>query len=227
MQGTGVSKILRLGKYLGTHPADLIRYVRHFRSRPLDIEKPWFSWPSIDFLSSYVTPSMRVFEYGSGGSTIFFARRAGKVVSSEDDPQWSQIVGSHCKQSGVNNAEVRNTRLDCASLQVFASCEYVTSLDDRYDIIVVDGSEKWPIEILRPTCFYHAEMYVAAGGIIVVDDAWRYDGLIRPIQLEPAASSRGSDLGELGLLERTYTFIEARGDDHRTAQGASRSQWWL
>lgn len=206
MQGTGVSKILRLGKYLGTHPADLIRYVRHFRSRPLDIEKPWFSWPSIDFLSSYVTPSMRVFEYGSGGSTIFFARRAGKVVSSEDDPQWSQIVGSHCKQSGVNNAEVRNTRLDCASLQVFASCEYVTSLDDRYDIIVVDGSEKWPIEILRPTCFYHAEMYVAAGGIIVVDDAWRYDGLIRAHPARTCRQFEGVGPGRVGVTRTDIYF---------------------
>jgi len=39
-------------------------------------------------------------------------------------------------------------------------------------VIVVDGTE-WTANV-RPICFRAAEEQIAAGGIIVVDDSWRY-----------------------------------------------------
>ena len=47
--------------------------------------------------------------------------------------------------------------------------------DERFDIIVVDGSEEWTQ--VRPICFQKAEARMKWGGIIVVDDSWRYPGL--------------------------------------------------
>ena len=47
--------------------------------------------------------------------------------------------------------------------------------DDRFDIIVVDGSEEW--NLIRPICFEKAEKHVKKGGVIVVDDSWRYPEL--------------------------------------------------
>ena len=48
---------------------------------------------------------------------------------------------------------------------------------DRFDIVVVDGSEEWTQ--VRPVCFQYAENFVRKGGIIVVDDSWRYPVLRR------------------------------------------------
>jgi len=44
-----------------------------------------------------------------------------------------------------------------------------------YDVIVVDGQED-SIQV-RPECFWKAEKHVKPGGIIVVDDSWRYPQL--------------------------------------------------
>jgi hypothetical protein len=41
-----------------------------------------------------------------------------------------------------------------------------------FNVIVVDGTEWTPN--VRPICFRSAEEQVAPGGIIVVDDSWRY-----------------------------------------------------
>jgi predicted O-methyltransferase YrrM len=47
--------------------------------------------------------------------------------------------------------------------------------DEKFDLIVVDGSEEWTH--VRPICFAKAEDHVKEGGIIVVDDSWRYPTL--------------------------------------------------
>jgi spermidine synthase len=44
--------------------------------------------------------------------------------------------------------------------------------DEKFDVIVVDGSEEWTR--IRPVCFEKAQEHIKPGGIIVVDDSWRY-----------------------------------------------------
>src|SRR4051812_14883663 len=89
MQGTVAQKIGRLVAYLGTHPGYAARYLNHnvvSRRTPLDLEIPWFSYAAIDFLDAALRTNMTVFEYGSGGSTLFFAKRAKSVFTVEDNP---------------------------------------------------------------------------------------------------------------------------------------------
>src|SRR5262249_9447946 len=40
---------------------------------PLDLGIPWVNYQALEWLSRIVNPRMRVFEWGSGGSTVFFA----------------------------------------------------------------------------------------------------------------------------------------------------------
>ncbi len=44
---------------------------------------PWFTYATIDWLSANLRPNFNVFEYGCGGSTLYFAKRARKVMSVE------------------------------------------------------------------------------------------------------------------------------------------------
>ena len=53
---------------------------------------PWITFPAMRWLTSYLRPSMSVFEWGSGGSTLFFAQRVARVVSVEYDTAWSAAV---------------------------------------------------------------------------------------------------------------------------------------
>src|SRR4051812_28959184 len=78
MHGTIPTKIGRVIGDLVLHPQYIPRCVNHNLlngKTPLDLEIPWFSYSAVDFLESFLQPSMTVCEYGSGGSTLFFAKR--------------------------------------------------------------------------------------------------------------------------------------------------------
>ena len=74
MHGTLPAKVGRVIANLISHPGYIPRWTDALvaRKRPLDLEIPWFSYAAIDFLEDYLQPEMSVFEYGTGGSTLFF-----------------------------------------------------------------------------------------------------------------------------------------------------------
>src|SRR5689334_13154235 len=106
MRGTIPLKIGRLAADLIMHPKYITRCVVHNvinGKTPLDLELPWFSYAAIDFLQDYLKPDMVVCEYGSGGSTLFFARRAKSVFSIEDNPRWFELVSRRLQEQSVGN----------------------------------------------------------------------------------------------------------------------------
>src|SRR5207245_4849460 len=95
---------------LALNPRYLPRTLRHNvinGASPLDLELPWFSYGAIDFLADHLTPEMEVCEYGSGGSTLFFARRTRGVFSIEDNATWFALVTNRVKDLGLKNVEVK------------------------------------------------------------------------------------------------------------------------
>src|ERR1700730_11376622 len=69
----------------------------------LDEGMPWLPFEATNWLRSHVTRSMNVFEYGSGGSTIFLAGLAGRVYSVEHDENWSLRVSTMLARRGITN----------------------------------------------------------------------------------------------------------------------------
>ncbi len=181
MHGTVPKKIGRVIGNLVAHPKYIPRCFSHNLingKSPLDLELPWFSYAAIDFLAGFTRPAMTVFEYGSGGSTIFFARRVARVLSVEDNPEWHERVSDRLRQKGLTNARLELCEFNFKDPVGFEHSAYLHALpDDPFDIIVVDGSEEWTQ--VRPLCFERAESRVKPGGIIVVDDSWRYLALRR------------------------------------------------
>ena len=179
MQGTVTEKIGRVVTDLIAHPQYISRCIKQNvlnTKTPLDLEIPWFSYAAIDFLEGFLKPEMTVFEYGSGGSTLFFARKVKSVLSIEDNPKWFELVTARLKDKGLANATLKLCPFDFKNTADFENSAYLKALpDDRFDVIVVDGSEEW--DLVRPVCFEKAETRVKAGGIIVVDDSWRYPAL--------------------------------------------------
>lgn len=179
MHGTLTQKVGRIVCDFALHPSYVSRYVTKSimpGQTPLDMEIPWFSYSAIDFLDNYLTQSMSVCEYGSGGSTVFFARRTKSVFSIEDNAQWFTKVQGCLEEKGLTNATVNYVPYDFKSAENFEDSAYLHALpDQKFDVIVVDGAEEWiPV---RPTCFRLAEQHIKPGGIIVVDDSWRYVSL--------------------------------------------------
>src|SRR5438874_12120928 len=107
MHGTVPQKVGRLIGNLLLHPQYISRCITHNLlngKTPLDLEIPWFSYAAIDFLDGFVEPHMTIFEYGSGGSTLFFAQRARSVYSVEDNSKWFELVSQRLLEKSVSNA---------------------------------------------------------------------------------------------------------------------------
>ena len=54
----------------------------------LSLGLPWLTYDAINFLEKICNSDKRVFEWGSGGSTLFFAARCKDVTSIEHDTFW-------------------------------------------------------------------------------------------------------------------------------------------
>jgi len=126
---------------------------------------------------------MNVFEYGSGGSTVYFAKNCASVTSTEDNKQWLERVDTRLAAQGISNATLQFRPFDFHHPVDFEKSDYLHSIPDRhFDVIVVDGTEE-SVQV-RPACFQYAESRIGPGGIIIVDDSWRY------LRLRPTHSAK-------------------------------------
>src|SRR5438045_3489360 len=84
------------------HPLTVVRHFRTLRRDPhyirdrlsvmayqvLHPREPWLTQEAIRIIDGYLEPTMVAWEWGSGKSTPWIARRVGTLVSVEHDPQW-------------------------------------------------------------------------------------------------------------------------------------------
>jgi hypothetical protein len=92
MHGSAVSKSLHLMAAHVRQPQHIARYLQNLFVRPIHSGLPWFTFGAIDFLNTYIRPYHTVFEYGCGGSTIFFAARAASIECVEHNRAWATSV---------------------------------------------------------------------------------------------------------------------------------------
>jgi len=119
---------------------------------------PWVTYSFIDFIKPRLTKDLSIFEYGSGNSTLFYAKNTRRVVSVEHDEAWfREIVNKK-----ADNAEMIFCKLDKGG----AYSQKAASLDEKFDIIIVDGRD-------RVNCCKHSINGLTESGVIVLDDSER------------------------------------------------------
>lgn len=183
-------------RYPGTVTAsDLLRFFGRWRRSMapdrsgLKDEQAWITFAAIDYLNRIITPNSRIFEWGMGGSTAFFAKRAAEVVSVEHDSAWFQLVQNEMNNRGVTNwtghfvaptVEASGRPGDPSNCDLYLSSspqysdrsfrDYAAVIDQyadhSFDVIIVDGRA-------RPSCTKHALNKLKPGGVIAVDNAER------------------------------------------------------
>lgn len=145
---------------------------------------PWMPQEEIEWLDKFLNKEMIVFEYGSGGSTLYVARKAKEIVSVEYQLQWYLSVKVALIKNRLRNCKLilaRPTRVnslgrDYASsdpvLKGFSFQKFVTAIDEHpresFDLVIVDGRA-------RNTCILHALPKVKKGGFIFLDDSGRQE----------------------------------------------------
>jgi hypothetical protein len=165
--------------------------VRH-RGEPI----PWYTYAAVEYLSGLDLAGRRVFEFGSGNSTLWWQARAAEVVSVETDPDWYH-------QIAADVAADNTTLVLCHDRD-----EYLSEIDRHgtFDVIVVDGLWRKPsarvaLEHLNP------------GGMIVLDNAdwFPYShALLRDAGL---VEVNFHGLGPLGRYAWTTSVFLDRGAD--------------
>lgn len=153
---------------------------------PVELELPWINIAALRKLRTLLNENMVVFEYGSGGSTLFFAKRIKKICSVEFNPEWYALVkGQICakgytnvdlhllepKKAGNLTAEEHNA---VVNLDYSEYLNFISSFPDNYfDVIFIDGRE-------RSLSLETSISKLRKGGIIVFDnsDRCRYQNAI-------------------------------------------------
>jgi hypothetical protein len=145
------------------------------------LDLPWWTFDAIDEVAAFLAarPKARVFEYGSGASTVWLGRRAAEVFSTEHDASWYPIVSGkltampHVRLRLVPPDAVRDPDPRYGSQKPGwrdrSFRAYVHAIDDVdgvFDLIIVDGRA-------RPACLAHAAARLAPGGMIVFDNSRR------------------------------------------------------
>ena len=137
--------------------------------------EPWIVPESLTVLKSLIQPTWDVFEWGSGGSTVFWSRHCNLVVSIEHDANWrtrtTELLTRHgCKDNwlihlvpGVPDATGQMHHL--TSFRNYA--DSITKLGDRpFDLIYVDGEAS-----CRSWCLEYALPRVCRGGVLLLDNS--------------------------------------------------------
>jgi predicted O-methyltransferase YrrM len=124
---------------------------------------PWITYGAIEFLEKNLNKNHTVFEFGSGASTLFFAKKVGKLVSLETNEKWFEIVGKKLAEIGSENVE-RSLMIDGLENQNYEN--FAKNCGEKFDFIIVDS-------IKRFQCCKNSIDALKAGGSIILDDSER------------------------------------------------------
>jgi len=153
----------------------------------LNHRTPWLVFDAIDFMKSVSLEGKRVFEYGSGGSTLFWLKRGAECVSVEHDEQWYGVMRDYLKDAtridyrlvrpeaaldpgSADPADPGSYVSDDRAFSGQSFKDYVCQIDEfpdlSFDVVLIDGRA-------RPSCIKHSVPKVKVGGAIILDNAER------------------------------------------------------
>jgi SAM-dependent methyltransferase len=153
----------------------------------LDVGIPWLTFDAVDELVKRLRPNPVVFEFGSGGSTLFWLKQGAHCTSVEHDPEWfalvRQRIGNNDRldyrlippdiapvSAGSDPADPLAYRSADAAFANRTFKNYVRQIDEfpdqHFDVVLIDGRA-------RPSCLMHSNPKVKPGGLLILDNTER------------------------------------------------------
>jgi hypothetical protein len=119
---------------------------------------PWMTYSFISFLDNKINRDMKIFEYGCGNSTLWWAKRAQSVISCEHDKEWFEKY----KLKIPSNVILHNIDLEYGGKYSLKIRDYQA----EFDIIVIDGRD-------RVNCVLNSLAALKSDGVIIWDNSER------------------------------------------------------
>jgi len=115
----------------------------------------------IDWLEPRLTKDMRVYEWGSGNSTLWLSNRVGYISTIEHHVLWYDAMIEACNQY----KDVSDVSVDWFKIQ---SPIYVKGWDspchEHFHLVVIDG-------VRRDECIYNSVRRLTSDGVIILDNS--------------------------------------------------------
>lgn len=191
----GAGRALTKIKVLPADPPPRTKRLRHWAfslTRAHDslgiseLDVPWWTYRAIDAVEQFITErrrhgDVRAFEWGSGASTIWLARRVTRVHSVEHHRGFGEMIqarlGSEYPNAALeivepqpsNNPVIGSRKEGHGGLDFAAYVAFIDRVAPQhgpFDVIVVDGRA-------REACLAAALPHLAPGGIVVFDNTRR------------------------------------------------------
>jgi predicted O-methyltransferase YrrM len=131
--------------YHGTHP-----------------DEPWLTPQAVRLLEGWLKPTDRMLEFGSGRSTLWFARHVNTLVSVEHNPLWYERVEALLKEQQLKNVTYLKKSIEGSPAEYALVPGQFE--DNSLDVILVDGR-------LRDECANASLSKLKPGGLLVLDNA--------------------------------------------------------
>ena len=119
---------------------------------------PWYNYSVIDFLNEKLTQEMSVFEFGCGYSTLFYAKKCGRVYSVDTKKDWIIKIETELFAKNYINAEIFLIENNFS--------ESIDKVEEKFDIIAIDSEDRLACSI---TAYYN----LAKNGIVILDNSER------------------------------------------------------
>jgi hypothetical protein len=187
MDNTYLQKGSSLALSLLRSPSQIWPYLHYnplWGRQPVDVRLPWVSFGALKFIDKFLRPEHQVFEYGGGGSTMYFASRTQRVLTMESHPDWHKTLTTALTQSRFLNVQCEYQPINGEEPSQFRNSIFFERIYEQlWDVILIDcfcGYSRTRYGLLRPYAFDLAIDQVKPGGIIVLDDSWMYRELLAP-----------------------------------------------
>lgn len=145
-----------------------------------ELDVPWWTYRAVDVVEAWLSARsrpIRVFEYGSGASTLWLSRRADEIITVEHHRGFAEHMAPILAAQG--NIELRIVEPVKSGSPAVPShkeghggldfSDYVAAIDSTegsFDVVVIDGRA-------REACLRAALPRLAPDGIIVFDNSRR------------------------------------------------------
>jgi len=153
----------------------------------IQLDVPWWTYSAIESIEKYIAElgyKPDVFEYGSGASTLWLAKRSARVISVEHDVTWfeklNKKISSYQHVELILKApekEAKDRKYRSAKMPGVSFESYVKAIHNNnqaFDIIIIDGRS-------REACLEECLTCLKPNGIIIFDnsDRKRYQGVLK------------------------------------------------
>ncbi|NAS13035.1 class I SAM-dependent methyltransferase [Poritiphilus flavus] len=132
--------------------------------QPVNREKepiPWFTYSFIAFIRPRIRADFKVFEFGSGNSTLWLSSLGCEVFSVEHDEKWYRMLEPKF-------SKIPNVHSSLESLEANAYSRSILKYEQQFDVIIIDGRD-------RIQCCKNSLNALKPEGVIIWDNADRME----------------------------------------------------